>query len=80
MWSLWEEYEAQETVCSHYVFDFDKLDMLVQANQYEIGRLCFVACEVMIRPRTRFARVFRFNGPSFQDSLWTERILGVYKV
>lgn len=35
--SLWEEYEAQETIASHYVFDFDKLDMLIQANQYEIG-------------------------------------------
>lgn len=35
--ALWEEYEAQETVASHYVFDFDKLDMLIQANQYEIG-------------------------------------------
>lgn len=28
----------QETVASHYVFDFDKLDMLIQANQYEVGR------------------------------------------
>lgn len=36
--SLWEEYEVQETVASHYVFDFDKLDMLIQANQYEVGR------------------------------------------
>ncbi|KAK8806319.1 hypothetical protein WA171_007403 [Blastocystis sp. BT1] len=36
--SLWEEYEAQETIASHYVFDFDKLDMLIQANQYEIDQ------------------------------------------
>jgi 5'-deoxynucleotidase YfbR-like HD superfamily hydrolase len=35
--SLWDEYEAQETIMSHYVFDFDKLDMLIQANQYESG-------------------------------------------
>lgn len=33
--SLWREYEEQETPASHYVFDFDKLDMLIQANQYE---------------------------------------------
>ena len=74
MLSLWEEYEAQETVCSHYVFDFDKLDMLVQANQYEIGMFGSVMRGVMIRPGKRFARVFRFNCPSIQDSLWTERI------
>ena len=36
--SLWEEYEVQETVASHYVFDFDKLDMLIQANQYEVDQ------------------------------------------
>lgn len=36
--SLWEEYEKQESIMSHYVFDFDKLDMLIQANQYEIGK------------------------------------------
>lgn len=29
------EYEKQETIASNYVFDFDKLDMLIQANQYE---------------------------------------------
>lgn len=33
--NLWREYEEQETPASHYVFDFDKLDMLIQANQYE---------------------------------------------
>lgn len=40
--SLWEEYEAQETIESHYVFDFDKLDMLLQANQYEIGAVLWL--------------------------------------
>ena len=34
---LWQEYEDQQTIMSHYVFDFDKLDMLIQANQYEMG-------------------------------------------
>ena len=32
---LWTEYEEQKTLESNYVFDFDKLDMLVQAEEYE---------------------------------------------
>ncbi|OAO11824.1 HD domain-containing protein 2-like protein [Blastocystis sp. ATCC 50177/Nand II] len=35
---LWQEYEDQQTIMSHYVFDFDKLDMLIQANQYEMDQ------------------------------------------
>ena len=35
---LWCEYDDQQTIESHYVFDFDKLDMLVQANQYEMDQ------------------------------------------
>ena len=31
------EYEEQKTLASNYVFDFDKLDMLVQAEEYESG-------------------------------------------
>ena len=34
---LWMEYEEQKTLASNYVFDFDKLDMLVQAEEYESG-------------------------------------------
>lgn len=46
---LWTEYEEQKTLESNYVFDFDKLDMLVQAEEYESGRvLTFVAFR---RPR-----------------------------
>lgn len=33
------EYEEQKTLASNYVFDFDKLDMLVQAEDYEAGNL-----------------------------------------
>ena len=33
--NLWMEYEEQRTPASHYVFDFDKLDMLIQADSYE---------------------------------------------
>ncbi|KAK8811426.1 hypothetical protein WA158_003160 [Blastocystis sp. Blastoise] len=32
---LWHEYEDQKTLESHYVYDFDKLDMLIQAKDYE---------------------------------------------
>ena len=35
---LWREYEDQKTTASHYVYDFDKLDMLIQANQYELDQ------------------------------------------
>ena len=33
--SYFLEYENQETLESHYVYDFDKMDMLIQAKDYE---------------------------------------------
>jgi len=32
---LWHEYEAQSTPESHLVKDFDKLEMIIQAHEYE---------------------------------------------
>lgn len=32
---LWHEYEAQATPESHLVKDFDKLEMIIQAHEYE---------------------------------------------
>ena len=40
---LWTEYEEQKTLESNYVFDFDKLDMLVQAEEYESGSVLILA-------------------------------------
>ena len=36
MYDLWMEYEGQETVESHIVKDLDKLDMIIQAEEYEM--------------------------------------------
>ncbi len=33
--ALWLEYERQQTPESHLVKDFDKLEMIVQAHEYE---------------------------------------------
>jgi putative hydrolase of HD superfamily len=33
--ALWHEYEAQVTPESHLVKDFDKLEMIIQAHEYE---------------------------------------------
>lgn len=33
--SLWREYESQSTPESHLVKDFDKLEMIIQAHEYE---------------------------------------------
>lgn len=35
MEALWREYEAQQTPASHLVKDFDKLEMILQAAEYE---------------------------------------------
>lgn len=32
---LWHEYEAQSSPESHLVKDFDKLEMIIQAHEYE---------------------------------------------
>lgn len=32
---LWQEYESQSTPESHLVKDFDKLEMIIQAHEYE---------------------------------------------
>jgi putative hydrolase of HD superfamily len=32
---LWREYESQSTPESHLVKDFDKLEMIIQAHEYE---------------------------------------------
>ncbi len=32
---LWHEYEDQSTPESHLVKDFDKLEMIIQAHEYE---------------------------------------------
>eukprot|EP01071_Lankesteria_metandrocarpae_P005707 Lankesteria_metandrocarpae@DN4100_c0_g1_i1.p2 len=44
---LWEEYEEQATGESKFVRDLDKLDMVVQANEYEKGNLVSMSCNVM---------------------------------
>jgi putative hydrolase of HD superfamily len=33
--ALWHEYEAQSSPESHLVKDFDKLEMIIQAHEYE---------------------------------------------
>eukprot|EP00879_Flechtneria_rotunda_P024850 GHRR01026369.1.p3 GENE.GHRR01026369.1~~GHRR01026369.1.p3 ORF type:complete len:113 (+),score=54.88 GHRR01026369.1:285-623(+) len=33
--TLWHDYEAQTTPESHLVKDFDKLEMIIQAHEYE---------------------------------------------
>merc|ERR1712244_173964 len=35
MYELWIEYEEQESLESHVVKDLDKLDMIIQAEEYE---------------------------------------------
>jgi putative hydrolase of HD superfamily len=36
--ALWQEYEAQATPEAHLVFDFDKLEMIIQAHEYEAAQ------------------------------------------
>ena len=67
--NLWMEYEEQRTPASHYVFDFDKLDMLIQADSYERGSSM---CLSYHRSRKGFTGIFRFHRKSFQNALWEE--------
>lgn len=60
--NLWMEYEEQKTLASNYVFDFDKLDMLVQAEDYEAGNL--LKGVAFCRTRNQSAGVLRLNGGS----------------
>ena len=56
---LWTEYEEQKTLESNYVFDFDKLDMLVQAEEYESGSVLLLAA--ICRARHQSAGILRFD-------------------
>ena len=39
--SLWEEYEAQQTAEAKIVRELDRIDMVVQANEYEACLISF---------------------------------------
>lgn len=55
--ALWYEYERQQTPESHLVKDFDKLEMIIQALEYEGAQVCV--------PWRRFPlRVFVCEGKS----------------
>jgi hypothetical protein len=50
--ALWREYEGQATPASHLVKDFDKLEMILQAAEYEGAQ---------VSPRVLWASVWRVS-------------------